>query len=211
MTKRKDPNIDSRRKSMKDHPNFKGNKYEQIDNETYVGKDSKGNIFYIEKKSFDAVSHYCWSVNPSREAKGGLYFCARMSRASKDCHQLKMLHNFVWELDNGEIPKGKLIDHIDQNPANCKLSNLRLADKTLNAINCGLRIDNKSGVIGVNLRKTSWRAYITVEKKQKFLGNYKEKEDAIKARLLAENKYFKDFAPQKHLFEKYGIEVSNDN
>ena len=31
------------------------------------------------------------------------------------------------------------------------------------------------------------------------------KDDAIKARLTAEARYFKEFAPQKHLFEKYGI------
>lgn len=32
-----------------------------------------------------------------------------------------------------------------------------------------------------------------------------EKNNAIVARLKSENFYLKDFAPQKHLFEKYGI------
>jgi hypothetical protein len=31
-------------------------------------------------------------------------------------------------------------------------------------------------------------------------------EEAIVARLLAEKKYFKEFAPQKHLYKEYGIE-----
>ena len=35
-------------------------------------------------------------------------------------------------------------------------------------------------------------------------------DDAIKARLLAEVKYFGDFAPQRHLFKQYGIEVDNE-
>ena len=35
-------------------------------------------------------------------------------------------------------------------------------------------------------------------------------EDAIKARLKAELKYFGEFAPQKHLFKQYGIATQND-
>ena len=37
------------------------------------------------------------------------------------------------------------------------------------------------------------------------------KEDAIKARLEAEAKYYGDFAPQKHLFEEYGIVLKNES
>lgn len=37
------------------------------------------------------------------------------------------------------------------------------------------------------------------------LGSFSDKEDAIKARLQAEAKYFKKFAPQRHLFKQYGI------
>ena len=35
--------------------------------------------------------------------------------------------------------------------------------------------------------------------------SFDNKDDAIKARLIAEKKYFGDFAPQKHLYEKYNI------
>lgn len=208
MTKRKDPNIDSRRKSMKDHPNFKGNKYEQIDNETYVGKDSKGNIFYIEVQDYATTSHYCWSAT-GRASKIGKYFGARTSRNSEFNHKMIMLHNFIWEQYNGNIPKNKLIDHIDQNPANCKLSNLRLADATSNARNSPMRSDNTSGVIGVGMNRNRWRSYIALNGKQMSLGSFQDKEDAIKARLRGELKYFGEFAPQRHLFEEYGIEVCN--
>lgn len=34
----------------------------------------------------------------------------------------------------------------------------------------------------------------------------KTKEGAIKLRLEAEKKYFSEFAPQKYLFEQYGIQ-----
>ena len=43
----------------------------------------------------------------------------------------------------------------------------------------------------------------------KKLGRFSDKEDAIKARLQAEAKYFKEFAPQRHLFKQYGILEDN--
>ena len=71
---------------------------------------------------------------------------------------------------------------------------------------------NISGITGVRLdkRRNKWRASITLNQKFIWLGEYADKDDAIKARLLAEAKYFGDFAPQRHLFEQYGIEVDNE-
>jgi hypothetical protein len=46
-----------------------------------------------------------------------------------------------------------------------------------------------------------------IDAKQIHLGMFENKEDAIKARLEAEAKYFGDFAPQRHLFEQYKINV----
>ena len=54
-------------------------------------------------------------------------------------------------------------------------------------------------------RLKKWIAYITVNKKRMHLGSFSDKEDAIKARLQAEAKYFKEFAPQRHLFKQYGV------
>ena len=51
---------------------------------------------------------------------------------------------------------------------------------------------------------------ITKDKQQKYLGCFSDKEIAIKVRLEAEAKYFGDFAPQRHLFEQYGITSQND-
>ena len=51
-----------------------------------------------------------------------------------------------------------------------------------------------------------YRAYITVNKKWIHLGIFNNLEEAIIVRLKAELKYFGiDFAPQRHLFEKYNI------
>ena len=44
------------------------------------------------------------------------------------------------------------------------------------------------------------------------IGFYASKDEAIIARLQAEVKYFKEFAPQRNLFKQYGIKdtIQND-
>ena len=41
-------------------------------------------------------------------------------------------HEAIWVMENGLIPKDKLVAHIDGNPGNNKLYNLKLVDENLN-------------------------------------------------------------------------------
>lgn len=197
-------------KCLKDHPNFKGNQYQEKEN-YFIGIDSKGNEFYISKEDYEECSKHCWRGNDSTswKSKIGIYFSARMSRKSLEGNKMKMLHNFVWELHNGKIPDGYRVDHINQKPWDCRYENLRLADKSLNSINADLRENNSSGVTGVSFNKQlmKWHSYIRKNNKQKHLGYYTNFDDAVKKRLEAERIYYKDFAPQCHLFKQYGIEA----
>ena len=119
--------------------------------------------------------------------------------------QIRM-HNFIIQSKDGYV-----IDHADKNKSNNRKSNLRQATVSQNGMNSKLR-KNISGITGVRLDKrcNKWCATITLNQKSIWLGEYADKDDAIKARLLAEAKYFGDFAPQHHLFEQYGIEVDNE-
>ncbi len=70
--------------------------------------------------------------------------------------------------------------------------------------------NNISGVIGVGWHKrtSKWRARIKVNQQDYNLGSFENKNDAIVARLKAELKYYgAEFAPQRHLFEEYGIKM----
>lgn len=49
----------------------------------------------------------------------------------------RMAHAIVWELHNGAIPDGLEVDHIDGNPSNDLIENLRLATCELQAFNRG--------------------------------------------------------------------------
>lgn len=60
-----------------------------------------------------------------------------------------MLHRVVWEIHHGPIPDGMIIDHIDGNKTNNKISNLRLVTHRTNSRNSGKRSHNKTGFTGV--------------------------------------------------------------
>lgn len=64
---------------------------------------------------------------------------------------------------------------------------------------------NNDHVVGVGYNGYSYTAQISKDNKTIWLGSFTSEDDAIKARLLAEKKYYNEFSPQKHLFEKYGI------
>ncbi|EAD6163255.1 AP2 domain-containing protein, partial [Listeria monocytogenes] len=61
------------------------------------------------------------------------------------------------------------------------------------ALTRSLSARNKSGIKGVRWdeKRNKWEASITFQKKLHFLGRFEKKDDAIKARRDAEDKYFK--------------------
>jgi hypothetical protein len=101
-----------------------------------------------------------------------------------------LAHRLIWVMHYGEDPSG-MIDHIDHNRANNRISNLRAANYTINAQNRSLGTRNKSGVIGVRWvpSRNKWRADIRAEGRDIFLGNFEQKEDAVMARKSADVKY----------------------
>lgn len=99
-------------------------------------------------------------------------------------------HWVVWAICNGEWPTEQ-IDHIDHNPANNKIENLRLADNQENRKNRGIQKNNKSGVNGVFWNKATncWRASIQVGGKARHIGLFKDLEEAKKARSEKEREF----------------------
>ena len=79
-------------------------------------------------------------------------------------------------------------------------------------MNCSLRSHNTSGVTGVcPTNNGCWEASLNAGGEVKFRKIFKNKDDAIRARLNAEVKYFGEFAPQQHLYEQYGIKTPQND
>ena len=96
------------------------------------------------------------------------------------------------------FPK-ETIDHINRDKLDNRKNNLRLCSQKENSRNLSLAKNNTSGVTGVTKTKHgTWKARITVDRKEIHLGNYKSLDKAAKARRNAEIKYFGDYAPKKH-------------
>ena len=152
-----------------------------------------GNKFYFDMDDYTKIQQYCWREHV--HTKTGYHACEAQEHMSR---KLILMH---W------IVAGKYYDHIDRNPLNNRKYNLRPATRTENARNRNKQKNNTSGFIGVywSKKNTKWAATIVVHKKKIYLGYFSDKTDAIKARLTAELEYFREFAPQAHLFEQYGV------
>jgi hypothetical protein len=93
------------------------------------------------------------------------------------------------------VPDGLYVDHINHDTKDNRKENLRVCTQSQNMRNARLKSNNRSGASGVYFNKQSqrWMARIKVNYKYIFLGLFKEKQDAIDARSMAEDKYFGEF------------------
>ena len=100
------------------------------------------------------------------------------------------------------------IKHLNGDTLDNRKDNLRGATSSQNQINRSKQRNNKSGVTGVYYcnTKKKWKAILEKEGAILIRKYFDNKEDAIKCRLNGEKKYFGEYAPQKHLFEQYGID-----
>ena len=102
--------------------------------------DSEGNIYFTHPTYIRYASDHYGNVINIRESmyldkdeSGFIYI------GSKDSHKkIKYsLDKFVWESLNNIIPKNSIIEHIDGDILNNKLSNLRLVKHLVNCLRKG--------------------------------------------------------------------------
>ena len=91
----------------------------------------------------------------------------------------------------------RIVDHIDRDKLNNHIDNLRWATHSQNGMNRSAPKSNKSSQTGVHYDKSNkkWTAQIGLNRKNIYLGRFENFEDAVKARLAGEQKYYEDFQP----------------
>jgi len=106
------------------------------------------------------------------------------------------LHRLVWMWHKGCWPER--IDHIDGDPRNNRIDNLRECTTAQNQYNSKRKVNNRSGAKGVvfhkNCPRKPWQAKIVVNKKIISLGYFATVEEAAEAYRVAALKYAKEFA-----------------
>lgn len=178
-------------------------KYNTYDDEIYcdeygeyrVGYCSNNNHeFYFDAADFDLIKQYHWIEH--------IHAGEQYSRLEAFNSHSKKMVSFT------SVIGCRNYDHADRNALNNRRYNLRPASVVENNQNRSIPKSNTSGIIGVSLfkRDMKWRAVIYVNSDRISLGSFKNKEDAICARLRGEKEYYGEFAPQRHLFTTYGIE-----
>ena len=105
-----------------------------------LGKSCKYAL--VDDESYPYVSMFKWFTNERNYVIRYNYVTGK--------RKTLLLHRFVWYLYYGVPEDGYVIDHIDRNPLNNCISNLRLATAQENSFNRSKRSDNKSGFTGIS-------------------------------------------------------------
>lgn len=89
----------------------------------------------------------------------------------------QLVHRVIWSLVYGEIPPDMVIDHLNGDRADNRISNLRVVSRADNLRNQKLRKDNKSGFPGIHFikNKNKWVVKVNV-------GTYSSLEEAVARR-----------------------------
>lgn len=141
--------------------------------------------FKIDNDDVEKCKMFHWCLNRYYGVAKGEYYYA----ANKD---IGLLHRFIMN-----APKEKVVDHINGDTLDNRISNLQICNHNENIMKSKKRTDNVSGHQGVHwFTKTSkWMAYININKKRKHLGYFNTYEEALEARLNAEKEYWGKFKP----------------
>lgn len=107
--------------------------------------------------------------------------------------KFRLSHRIIWLLVYGE-PMPAQIDHINGNPLDNRLVNLRAASHTENQRNKKMCRNNQSGRKGVSKSGNKWMARIRVDGKLIYLGRFNSLEDAAQTYARAAKMHFGSFA-----------------
>lgn len=125
-----------------------------------------------------------WVKHPRRSTANGTEAGNMMQngyRKLKFCGKQYLTHRIAWLLQHKTWPIGD-IDHIDGNPSNNKLDNLRDVSHSANLQNRkSATRKNKTGFLGVVKRKNKYAAHTTKNGKQVYLGLFDTAELAHQA------------------------------
>lgn len=104
-----------------------------------------------------------------------------------------LAHRLAWYLHYGEWPQGE-IDHINGDPKDNRIANLRVVTRQQNAQAMGRRKDSRSGIRGVRQHQGKWYARIKIDNKDISRGPFQSKDEAHRAMLVLSRDHYGQYA-----------------
>jgi hypothetical protein len=135
---------------------------------------SQGLVAWVDDGMYRELNQYNWYANKSRNT----YYARRHVVGDSD-KKITMYHAVM-----GFPPKGFISDHRDGNGLNNQRKNLRFVTSRQNRQNLNniiLPITSEFPGVGWHKKDKKWQARITINGKQKFLGNFKTEISAFEA------------------------------
>ena len=139
---------------------------------------TKGKFAIVDGDMFDYLNQWKWTFEKR-------YAVRKVNKKAIYMHRLI-----------AEAKEGFEIDHINGDSLDNRISNLRSCTHAQNCRNTKIQTNNTSGFKGVsfNKGKKKWKAYINLDRVQKFLGYHRDIKAAAQAYNRAAREYFGEFA-----------------
>ena len=147
-----------------------------------------GSFFIVDREDYDYVKNWFWR----KDQKG--YWITNSKKEDVEIYNKKILrvHQLIAARKYGKYNTKILFpDHLSRDKSDNRRCNLILKSNMDNMKNRSLSKVNTSGKTGVCFAKSKglWTAFITINYETIYLGDYQKYEDAVRARLKAEEKY----------------------
>lgn len=151
---------------------------------------SSGNEFIVDLEDVEDLIRFSWYKDDNG------YACTLIN--NKKYFMSRIIMGKYYDITN------KFIDHKNHEVWNNRKYNLRICDRRENNRNRSLHKNNSSNITGVyyHSKNNNWIAKININGKNKHLGSFSNKEDAIECRLEAEDKYYKDYSYKNSIKEE---------
>lgn len=170
------------------------NKFSFLDDYVKVTTANGYSFIFDYEDYYNSVNNDIhWYIHNNTSAKSDEKYVISKRKDSDNCGKAIKLHNYIMN-----PPDCMIVDHIDGDTMNNTRKNLRIVTPQQNAFNKATQKNNTSGHKGVCFvkRNKKWTARIGLEGKRIVLGTFDSYEEAVKARIIAEIKYYGEYSRQ---------------